>query len=58
LDPEILLYLHVEVRTEKATHHTTRRAMHPHIIPGVHVALRLPSGLLKILEITPNTYVA
>ena len=34
------------------------RAMHSLIRPNTHVALRLPSGLFKILEITPNTYVA
>ncbi|KAF2128373.1 hypothetical protein P153DRAFT_318112 [Dothidotthia symphoricarpi CBS 119687] len=28
--------------------------MHSYIRPNTHVALRLPSGLLKILEITPN----
>jgi hypothetical protein len=33
-------------------------AMHSHIRPNTHVALRLPSGLFKVLEITPNTYVA
>ncbi|KAG9195842.1 hypothetical protein G6011_00963 [Alternaria panax] len=29
--------------------------MHSYIRPNTHVALRLPSGLFKILEITPNT---
>ncbi|KAF2854435.1 hypothetical protein T440DRAFT_443226 [Plenodomus tracheiphilus IPT5] len=29
--------------------------MHSYIRPSTHVALRLPSGLLKIIEITPNT---
>ncbi|KAH7386870.1 Gcd10p family-domain-containing protein [Phaeosphaeria sp. MPI-PUGE-AT-0046c] len=28
--------------------------MHSHIRPNTHVALRLPSGLFKIVEITPN----
>jgi len=37
---------------------TQSRAMHSHIRPNTHIALRLPSGLLKIIEITPNTYVA
>lgn len=32
--------------------------MHSYIRPHTHVALRLPSGLLKIVEITPNMYVA
>jgi hypothetical protein len=34
------------------------RAMHSYIRPNTHIALRLPSGVLKILEIQPNTYVA
>ncbi|KNG45127.1 eukaryotic translation initiation factor gamma subunit [Stemphylium lycopersici] len=29
--------------------------MHSYIRPNTHVALRLPSGLFKIVEITPNT---
>ncbi|KAF2726838.1 Gcd10p-domain-containing protein [Polyplosphaeria fusca] len=29
--------------------------MHSSIRPNSHIALRLPSGILKILEITPNT---
>ncbi|KAG9387402.1 Gcd10p domain containing protein [Pyrenophora tritici-repentis] len=29
--------------------------MHSYIRPNTHVALRLPSGLYKIIEITPNT---
>ncbi|KAF2272748.1 Gcd10p-domain-containing protein, partial [Westerdykella ornata] len=29
--------------------------MHSYIHPNTHVALRLPSGVIKILEITPNT---
>ncbi|KAI4607207.1 hypothetical protein J4E83_009663 [Alternaria metachromatica] len=29
--------------------------MHFHVRPNTHVALRLPSGLFKIVEITPNT---
>lgn len=29
--------------------------MHSHIRPNTHVALRLPSGLYKIVEIAPNT---
>ncbi|KAL5121671.1 tRNA (adenine(58)-N(1))-methyltransferase non-catalytic subunit trm6 [Pleosporales sp. CAS-2024a] len=29
--------------------------MHSVIRPGTHVALRLPSGLFKVIEITPNT---
>jgi hypothetical protein len=33
-------------------------AMHSVIRPNTHVALRLPTGLFKIVEITPNTYVA
>jgi tRNA (adenine-N(1)-)-methyltransferase non-catalytic subunit len=32
--------------------------MHSVIRPNTHVALRLPTGLFKIVEITPNTYVA
>ncbi|OAL02423.1 Gcd10p-domain-containing protein [Phaeosphaeriaceae sp. SRC1lsM3a] len=28
--------------------------MHSHVRPNTHVALRLPSGLFKIVEITPN----
>ncbi|KAF1850904.1 Gcd10p-domain-containing protein, partial [Cucurbitaria berberidis CBS 394.84] len=28
--------------------------MHSYIRPNTHVALRLPSGILKVLEITPN----
>jgi hypothetical protein len=32
--------------------------MHSYIRPNTHVALRLPSGLFKIVDITPNTYVA
>jgi len=32
--------------------------MHSCIRPNTHVALRLPSGLFKVVEITPNTYVA
>src|SRR4051812_2991147 len=32
--------------------------MHSYIRPNTHLALRLPSGLFKIVEITPNTYVA
>lgn len=41
-------------------HHScnTTSAMHSHMRAGTHVALRLPSGLLKIVELTPNTYVA
>lgn len=35
-----------------------RCTMHSYIRPNTHVALRLPSGLFKIVEITPNTYVA
>jgi len=31
--------------------------MHSYIRPNAHVALRLPSGILKILEIQPNTTV-
>ncbi|CAI6333494.1 unnamed protein product [Periconia digitata] len=31
--------------------------MHSFIRPNTHVALRLPSGLLKIVEVIPNTYV-
>jgi hypothetical protein len=34
------------------------RAMHSYVRPNTHVALRLPSGLFKIVEITLNTYVA
>jgi hypothetical protein len=37
---------------------TATGAMHSLIRPNTHVALRLPSGLFKVLEITPNTYVA
>lgn len=33
-------------------------SMHSHIRPHTHVALRLPSGILKIVELKPNTYVA
>ncbi|KAH7348100.1 Gcd10p family-domain-containing protein [Pyrenochaeta sp. MPI-SDFR-AT-0127] len=29
-------------------------AMHSYIRPNTHVALRLPSGLLKVVELTPN----
>ncbi|KAF2823681.1 Gcd10p-domain-containing protein [Ophiobolus disseminans] len=29
--------------------------MHSYIRPNTHIALRLPSGLFKIVEITPNT---
>ncbi|KAF9695245.1 hypothetical protein EKO04_006880 [Ascochyta lentis] len=29
--------------------------MHSHIRPNTHVALRLPSGILKIVELKPNT---
>ncbi|KAF1839108.1 hypothetical protein BDW02DRAFT_594174 [Decorospora gaudefroyi] len=29
--------------------------MHSYVRPNTHVALRLPSGLVKIVEITPNT---
>jgi tRNA (adenine-N(1)-)-methyltransferase non-catalytic subunit len=32
--------------------------MHSRIRPNTHVALRLPSGILKIVELKPNTYVA
>jgi tRNA (adenine-N(1)-)-methyltransferase non-catalytic subunit len=32
--------------------------MHSSIRPNTHLALRLPSGVLKVLEIIPNTYVA
>jgi len=31
--------------------------MHSLVRPHTHIALRLPSGLLKIIEILPNTYV-
>ncbi|KAJ4988684.1 Gcd10p family protein [Stagonosporopsis vannaccii] len=29
--------------------------MHSHVRPGAHVALRLPSGILKVVELKPNT---
>ncbi|KAH6622322.1 Gcd10p family-domain-containing protein [Boeremia exigua] len=29
--------------------------MHSHIRPNTHVALRLPSGILKVVELKPNT---
>ncbi|KAJ4302680.1 tRNA (adenine(58)-N(1))-methyltransferase non-catalytic subunit trm6 [Kalmusia sp. IMI 367209] len=29
--------------------------MHSHVRPNTHIALRLPSGILKLVEITPNT---
>lgn len=31
--------------------------MHSYIRPDTHIALRLASGLLRIIEIAPNTYV-
>lgn len=34
-----------------------RAIMHSYIRPNTHVALRLPSGVLRILKIVPNTYV-
>lgn len=37
---------------------TSTAAMHSFIRPSTHVGLRLPSGILKIVEITPNQYVA
>ncbi|KAF2114924.1 Gcd10p family-domain-containing protein [Lophiotrema nucula] len=32
--------------------------MHSHLRPNTHIALRLPSGILKILEIIPNTNIS
>jgi tRNA (adenine-N(1)-)-methyltransferase non-catalytic subunit len=32
--------------------------VHSYIRPNTHVALRLPSGILKVVELKPNTYVA
>ncbi|KAL1608462.1 tRNA (adenine(58)-N(1))-methyltransferase non-catalytic subunit trm6 [Paraconiothyrium brasiliense] len=29
--------------------------MHSHVRPNTHIALRLPSGILKLVETTPNT---
>lgn len=29
--------------------------MHSYVRPNTHIVLRLPSGVLKVLEITPNT---
>ncbi|KAL5388933.1 hypothetical protein DPSP01_002639 [Paraphaeosphaeria sporulosa] len=29
--------------------------MHSHVRPSTHIALRLPSGILKLVETTPNT---
>jgi tRNA (adenine-N(1)-)-methyltransferase non-catalytic subunit len=31
--------------------------MHSLVRPNTHLALRLPSGILKLVEATPNTYV-
>ena len=31
--------------------------MHSHVRPDSHIVLRLPSGVLKVVEATPNTYV-
>jgi tRNA (adenine-N(1)-)-methyltransferase non-catalytic subunit len=30
--------------------------MHSYIRPKTPIALRLPSGVVKVVEITPNTY--
>lgn len=44
--------------TDDAHEATLADMVHSYIRPNTHVALRLPSGILKVVELKPNTYVA